>query len=63
MLAQKKNEFRISMESVYKVGKALHEELLCALVHQFSESEPHDQMTFVRNKKIIFRFFNLKYRP
>ena len=41
------NEFRISMESVYKVGKALHKEFACALVHQFSDSEPREQMIFV----------------
>ena len=40
-------EFRISMESVYKEGKALHKEFVCALVHQFSDSEPREQMIFV----------------
>ena len=37
---------RIQFISI-NVGKVVHKELLCALVHQFSDSEPHYQMTFV----------------
>ena len=40
-------EFRIFMESVYNVEKVQHKEFVCALVHQFSDSDPHNQMTFV----------------
>ena len=35
------------MESVYNVGKVQPKEFECALVHQFSDSEPHNQMLFV----------------